>query len=110
MMFIVKRVPAYTKNSAKRRVVGRGSRLVSLQGHPKNEVDWVLGKSDSRIIGIEIKASSTVGKQDFKGLLKLAESAGRHFEAGLVFYTGQEILPFKQEGKQLHAIPLSVLL
>ncbi len=160
MMFIVKRVPAYTKNSAKRRVIGmpklqfidtglachllglrKEEQLLQSQFYggllenyvymelckniawseeeaglyhfrdtQKNEVDLVLEKSDSRIIGIEIKASSTIGKQDFKGLLKLAESAGRHFEAGLVFYTGQEILPFKQEGKQLHAIPLSILL
>jgi uncharacterized protein len=84
--------------------------LLHFRDNQKNEVDLVLEKSDSRIIGIEIKSSSTVGKHDFKGLLKLAESAGRYFDTGLIFYTGQEILPFKQEGIPLYAIPLSLLL
>jgi predicted AAA+ superfamily ATPase len=160
MMFIIKRVPAYIKNSAKRQAIGmpklqfvdtglachllglrKEDQLLQSQFYggllenyvymelckhiagakeevglyhfrdtQKNEVDLVLEKSDSRIIGIEIKSSSTVSKQDFKGLLKLADSAERYFDYGFIFYTGQEILPFNQEGKQLYAVPLSVLL
>lgn len=160
LMFILKRVPAYVHNAAKRSVVGMPKvqfvdtglachllglrkeeallqsqfygglfesfvfmefckhmtwaeeeiRLFHFRDKHQNEVDLVLEKSNSKIIGVEIKASATVNAGDFKGLLKLADYAGRNFEQGFLFYTGREILPFKLGNRSLHAIPLAILL
>jgi uncharacterized protein len=78
--------------------------------HSKNEVDLVLEQADGSIIGVEIKASASINKQDFKGLNKLAEYAGKKFMRGIVLYSGRELLPFSQEGHSMYAVPLGMLL
>jgi predicted AAA+ superfamily ATPase len=70
------------------------------------EVDAVLEAADGRIVGIEVKAGSTVRNEDLAGLRHLARHAGTDFVGGFVFYTGQHTLPF---GDRLRAIPLSAL-
>lgn len=75
----------------------------------KNEVDIVLEQDNGRLIGIEVKASSTIRKDDFRGLRKLAELAGDQFKYGLIFYTGSRFLPFRSEEKPYFAVPLSIL-
>ncbi|MEA3469545.1 MAG: ATP-binding protein [Thermodesulfobacteriota bacterium] len=75
----------------------------------KNEVDIVLEQEDNRLIGIEVKASSTIRNNDFKGLKKFAELTGDQFRYGLVFYTGSRLLPFSDWNKPYFAVPLSVL-
>jgi predicted AAA+ superfamily ATPase len=74
----------------------------------KNEVDVVLELSDSRIVGIEVKASSTIREQDFKGLNKLGELVGEQFKYGIIFFTGSRLLPFASDKKLYFAIPLSL--
>ena len=59
---------------------------------------------------MKVKASATVKMSDFKGLIKLDEYAGQHFEQGILLYTGNEILPFKMKDREFHAIPLSILI
>ena len=160
LMFILRRVPAYLKNRAKRQAVRMpkihyidtglschllgihdegqllrtrhyGSLLESLiymecckqagwarepisvyqfRNHRQRKVDIVLERSDARIIGIEIKASASIGNRDFQGLVALAEFAGDAFERGVVFYTGKDVLPFKQGGLTFHALPIGLLL
>lgn len=159
LMFIVKRLPAYVRNAAKRTVIGMPKvqfvdtglachllglrrvesllhsqfygglletfvfmecckhmtwaeedvRLYHFRDKRKNEVDLILEKGDSRVIGVEVKASATVRESDFKGLMKLADYAGRHFEQGVLLYTGNEVLPFKLQDRKFHAIPFSIL-
>lgn len=46
-----------------------------------------------------------MGKEDFAGLLKLAEFTGKKFSTGYVVYTGERVLSFKQEGIRLFALP-----
>jgi len=75
----------------------------------KNEVDIVLEQEDNRLIGIEVKASSTIRSTDFKGLQKFAELTGNHFKCGLVFYTGSRLLPFGDGSKPYYAVPLALL-
>lgn len=75
----------------------------------KNEVDIVLEQEDNRLIGIEVKASSTIRNNDFKGLKKFAGLVGDQFKYGLVFYTGSRLLPFSDENKPYFAVPLSIL-
>ena len=160
LMFIVRRVPAYLKNRAKRLAVRMpklhyidtglachllgisteeqllqsqyyGGLLESLvymecckQGswaqeevgmyhfrdNRQQEVDIVLERSNGKIIGIEVKASASVKSQDFKGLSALAEFSGDTFEQGILFYTGQEILPFKQGELTFYALPIGLFL
>ena len=58
------------------------------------------------MVGIEVKASSTVERRDFAGLEALREDAGRRFHRGIVLYTGAEPLPF---GTGLSAVPFAAL-
>lgn len=74
----------------------------------KHEVDIVIERSNTTIIGVEVKASASVKTQDFRGLAKLAEFAGKAFETGVLFYTGQEILPFKQGANTFYALPIGL--
>lgn len=71
----------------------------------KVEVDIVI-EQGRNVAGIEIKASATVTRSDFKGLNKLKDSCGKQFAAGAVFYDGDSILPF---GDRLFAVPVSLL-
>ncbi len=71
------------------------------------EVDFVIEKTNGKLIGIEVKATTTVGMDAFKGLHKLAEHVGDDFQKGIVLYLGTEHLPF---GKNCWAIPLGQLL
>jgi predicted AAA+ superfamily ATPase len=72
----------------------------------KVEVDAVLENRQGRVVGIEIKASSTVAAGDFRGLRHLAERIGSDFIVGIVFHTGRQTLPF---GPRLRAVPVSAL-
>jgi hypothetical protein len=159
-MFILRRVPSYLKNRAKRLVVqmpkihyidtGLACHLLGLRNEDqllksqyygglleslvymecckqaswaqeeigmyhfrdnrKHEVDIVLERSNAKIIGIEVKASASVKIQDFKGLVLLAECAGEAFEQGILFYTGQEILPFRHGQLTFYALPIGLFL
>ncbi|HET7737734.1 MAG TPA: hypothetical protein VFK32_04100, partial [Tepidiformaceae bacterium] len=59
-----------------------------------------------RIVGVEVKASASIGPRDFRGLTSLAESAGDRFLRGVVLYTGSERAPF---GENLEAVPMEAV-
>ena len=82
--------------------------LCHFRDNRKNEVDIVLEQSDGNIIGIEVKASSTINERDFKGLRVLSDFTGEKFTQGIVLYTGQNILPFRFDNKQYFAIPIQL--
>ncbi|MEX0713777.1 MAG: ATP-binding protein, partial [Pirellulales bacterium] len=71
-----------------------------------SEVDLVLENPAGRIVGIEIKTSSSIGKEDIRGLRILEEHAGDRFLRGIVLYTGSEVIAF---GKKLLAVPIAAL-
>ncbi|MCY4533630.1 MAG: ATP-binding protein [Gammaproteobacteria bacterium] len=71
----------------------------------KVEVDIII-EQGQQVAGIEIKASATVTPSDFKGLNKLKDACGKQFSAGVVFYDGENILPF---GNKLFAVPISLI-
>lgn len=71
-----------------------------------HEVDILLEGADGQIVGIEIKASGSVGKKDFRGLEVLAEMAGKKFLRGIVLYNGDSAVSF---GDRYHALPVSSL-
>lgn len=70
------------------------------------EVDLLLENSAGEIVGLEIKAASSVQSHDFYGLRSLAELLGKKFLRGLVLYRGSETVPF---GSNLFAIPLDTM-
>ena len=70
------------------------------------EVDFVLENPERKIIGIEVKASSTIFNHDFRGLRKLATLVGNDWLSGIVLYDGEQSLSF---GEGLWAIPFSRL-
>lgn len=72
----------------------------------KVEVDVILEDRLGRVVGIEVKAASTVGLDDFSGLRHLAQRIGDDFMVGLVLYTGQQTLSF---GPRLRAMPVSAI-
>jgi predicted AAA+ superfamily ATPase len=80
--------------------------LYHYRDHNKVEVDAVLENRGGQVIGIEVKAASAVGPDDFRGLRRLAEHLGDDFVAGIVLYTGTATLPF---GDRLRAMPVSAL-
>ena len=84
--------------------------LYHFRSNRKHEVDLILERNNEKIIGIEIKATASVKSQDFKSLAMLAKFAGNRFEQGILFYTGQEILPFQYENMSFYALPIGFIL
>jgi hypothetical protein len=80
--------------------------LYHYRDHSKFEVDAVLENRRGQVVGVEVKASSTVGPGDFRGLRRLADRLGDDFVAGVVLYTGTATLPF---GDRLRAMPVSAI-
>lgn len=70
------------------------------------EVDFVLESVGSSMVGVEVKAASTLDNDDFKGLRKLRELAGNQFKLGVVLYTGPHIARF---GEGMYGLPISCL-
>lgn len=70
------------------------------------EVDIVLESRAGKVAGVEVKASSTVRSEDFRGLRLLLERLGDRFAGGIVLYTGRDAVPF---GDRLAAIPIAAL-
>lgn len=69
------------------------------------EVDFVLESRQGDIVGVEVKASSTLRKDDWSGLRHLREEASGQFRHGYILYRGTSILPF---GQDLTALPIGL--
>ena len=72
----------------------------------KREVDIVIERSASQLVGVEIKASSTVTARDFSGLRQLKAYAGSRFVKGVILYDGETSIGF---GENMYAIPIRFL-
>lgn len=70
------------------------------------EIDLLLEDARGRVVGIEIKASSTVQERDVRALLDLAETLGKKFLRGVVLYTGDRVVPFSE---RVFAMPIQAL-
>ncbi len=76
----------------------------------KKEVDFVLEASDGSVVALEVKSGSNIKKEYFKGLVTLAKTLKDKPFKGIIFYGGDEVLPYKIEEFQFWAIPLKVLI
>ncbi len=81
-------------------------RLFHLRDQRGHEVDLVLERRDGTLVGVEVKASATVGSNEFRGLKLLRDRLGDRFVFGVVLHTGSRTLPF---GDRLAAVPLAGL-
>ncbi|MCA9469989.1 MAG: ATP-binding protein [Nitrospira sp.] len=70
------------------------------------EVDLILENQQGKLVGIEIKASSTVTKKDFAGLETFAQDTQKNFVRGIILYGGKDAVAF---GENLYAWPMSAL-
>jgi predicted AAA+ superfamily ATPase len=80
--------------------------LYHYRDHNKIEVDGILENRHGQVIGIEVKAASTIRSEDFNGLRQLNARLGDDFIAGIVLHTGNATLPF---GPKLRAVPASAI-
>lgn len=80
--------------------------ITYFRDHHGHEVDFVIEDGDGRIVGIEVKAAATVGRQDFRGLRQLAKLCGERLVLGVVLYDHDLTLPF---GDRMVAAPVSTL-
>ena len=80
--------------------------LYHFRTHDGKEVDFIIERRNGAILGIEVKARSSVTPDDFVGLKVLKEQVGADFKRGIVLYTGNDIIPF---GDDMVAMPLDSL-
>jgi predicted AAA+ superfamily ATPase len=82
------------------------ARLFHYRDRDGAEVDLVIETKDGRIIGIEVKAASTVSGRDVRWLAQMRDRLGDRFVAGFVLHTGATAAPF---GDRITALPISAL-
>lgn len=71
----------------------------------KKEIDFILEYSN-KIIALEIKASKTVKKDDFKHIYNLKSELNKEFDKGIVLYMGDTFL---QIDVDMFAVPIGFL-
>lgn len=72
----------------------------------KKEIDFILEFSN-KIIAIEVKASKSVSKGDFKHIYHLAKEIPDAFSKGIVLYSGESFLKIDEN---MYAVPFGFLI
>lgn len=85
---------------------GERTSLTHYRDKDQAAVDFVIERTPGKIVGIEVKASATVRPQDFRGLIRLKESAGEAFIMGILLHDGEHVLFYSD---RLAAAPISSL-
>ncbi|HEU0054769.1 MAG TPA: DUF4143 domain-containing protein, partial [Longimicrobium sp.] len=81
-------------------------RIYHFRTQGDQEVDLLLEDARGRVVGIEVKASGSVGEREFRHLRFLADELGDRFVRGVVLYTGSEVLSFDPK---MTALPMAAL-
>lgn len=80
--------------------------LMHFRTSADQKVDIVLERLDGSVVAVEVKAAATLSQKDFAGIELLKRELGDKFVAGLVFYTGVQVLPIS---KNTFAVPVSLI-
>ena len=72
----------------------------------RQEVDIILESLNGDVVGVEVKTAAVVNIADFRALKALQEAVGDRFMRGILFYSGDALVPF---GENLYAVPISTL-
>lgn len=70
------------------------------------EVDFIIERSDGKLIAVEVKATAKVNALDFNNIKVFADETGNKLVKGIVLYTGSEAIPF---AKNMYAMPIESL-
>lgn len=70
------------------------------------EVDFVVENAAGDCVGIEVKASQSLGERHFSGLKDLESVLGKRFQCGAVLYAGNDTVRF---GQKLWAVPAKTM-
>ncbi len=81
-------------------------RLSHYRDKDQQEVDIVLERGPGRVVGIEVKAATTLRNTDSRGLERLRDAAGDSFRCGVLLYDGETLVPL---GDRIYAIPLGMI-
>ena len=105
-----KLIETHVGNELQKQIDANGDlyRLYHYRDREKREIDYIVERDDGAIALLEVKASTTVDKSDFKHIQWFINKSGgtnQHI-IGVVLYTGNHILSF---GNKLWAIPVSSL-
>ena len=87
-----------------------GVSLFHYRAHTGSEIDIIAESDDGRVAAIEIKAATTIRREDFSHLAAVRDRVDRvsdiQFVRGVVLYTGDRYHSF---GDRLEALPLAAL-
>jgi len=72
----------------------------------RDEIDLILENRAGEIVAIEVKATVSLARKDWRVLEKLRDKRGDAFRCGVVLYAGAQTVPL---GDRLFAVPLSGL-
>jgi uncharacterized protein len=71
-----------------------------------DEIDLVLEDRAGDVVAVEVKASVSLSKSDWRTLAKIRDRLGDRFKCGAIVHTGEQTVPL---GDRLYAVPLSGL-
>lgn len=71
-----------------------------------DEIDLVLEDRAGNVVAVEVKASVSLSKSDWRTLAKVRDRLGDRFNCGVIVHTGEQTVPL---GDRLYAVPLSAL-
>ncbi len=81
--------------------------LYHYRDREKREIDFLVERIDGSLLGIEVKASSSISMEDFKHLIWFKDNLIKQGNfIGIVLYAGAHVLSF---GSQLWAVPIGCL-
>lgn len=72
----------------------------------KREIDFIVEKGAGHLLGIEVKAGSSVRSDDFAHLRWFRDNLAKGAFTGIILYTGNRTVRF---GPGFHAVPLGAL-
>lgn len=73
-----------------------------------HEVDVVLKAADGSVVGVEVKAATSIGPPDLRGLRFLADRLGDDFVRGIVLYAGPASIQLGDDPRML-GVPIDAL-
>lgn len=82
------------------------TKIYHYRTNDKKEIDFIVEKGD-KIFAIEVKSSRSIKKDAFKHIIDFQNKSDKEV-VGIVFYGGNDILPFGDEKYPRFALPLGV--
>jgi len=81
--------------------------LFHYRDREKREIDFLIEREDGALLGLEVKASSTIMSNDFRHLKWFSKNlAEKRPFIGIVLYTGEAVLSF---GASMWGVPMGML-